>query len=207
MSCLFPIINNYSLKRININKYPWGWVSQKSIKKIIANSNSYKYQPNCFNSEINNKILIEEEEFNKGCRQGYKMIYFNFLEKKNFVKTKYTTPQLSLALNYISRKAEKQPKKLIDFYNLESKILTSWIEIGQANTNQNVVGILDLKLYKQELKNSNIGDCWEVYTGPLKQKVTVLYKNDTNYDVWEWEKCLMKQQEEWTVSNINEILK
>ena len=110
-------------------------------------------------------------------------------------------------MNYISRKAEKQPKKLIDFCNLESKILTSWIEIGQANTNQNVVGILDLKLYKQELKNSNIGDCWEVYTGPLKQKVTVLYKNDTNYDVWEWEKCLMKQQDEWTVSNINEILK
>ena len=91
MSCLFPIINNYSLKKININKYPWRWVSQKSIKKIIANANSYKYQPNCFNSEINNKILIEEEEFNKGCRQGYKMIYFNFLEKKNFVKKIYYT--------------------------------------------------------------------------------------------------------------------
>jgi hypothetical protein len=49
---LFPLINKYKLTRINYNKYPWGWQSQKMIKKIIINSNKIKYQPNGFNKNI-----------------------------------------------------------------------------------------------------------------------------------------------------------
>lgn len=203
---LFPVINKYTMKKINLNKYPWGWMSQKNIKKIIVNASKYKYQPNSFDSNIKQKLIIKESEFEKGCKQAYKTIYLNFISKTNFVKTKYTTPELSLAINYISKQLKKRPK-MIDFENMESKILTSWIEVGEANSNDHLMGKFDFNLYSQELKNSQISDCWEVYVGPLKQKVQVLYKHKNNYDVWEWEKCLMKEHDEWTVSNINDILR
>lgn len=205
-SCLFPLVNKYTIKKINFNKYPWGWTSQKNIKKIIVNANNYKYQPNCFDTNINQKLIIKEDDFEKGCKQAYKTIYLTFMSKTNFVKTKYTTPELSLAINYISKHIKKRPK-MVNFENVESKILTSWVEIGEANSNEHLMGKFDLNLYAYEFKNSQLSDCWEVYVGPLKQKVKVLYKHKNNYDVWEWEKCLMKEKDEWTVSNINDILK
>ena len=95
----------------------------------------------------------------------------------------------------------------MELSDLEPKILTSWIEVGRANTNNNLFGLVDMELITTEMKKSSASDLWDVYVGPLKQKVRVLYKNSERYDVWEWEKCLMKEKEEWTVSNINEILK
>ena len=200
----FPIINKYTLKKINIQKYPWGWVSQKQIKKIIATSEKNKYQENNFSKEINEKMKFDENEFTKGSIKAYNVIYNHFLMKNNFLNVTYTTPTLSNALNYITKKSSKINPLCLQ--ELESKVLTSWVEIGVANTNNHIMGKIDLELVKKELKNSNICDCWDIYVGPLKQKVKVLYKNKNRYDVWEWEKCLMKDQEEWTVSNINNIL-
>ena len=201
---LFPIINKYTLKNININKYPWGWASQKAIKKIITNSKQNNLL-NGFDEKINEKTKINKKDFEKGALQGYKRIYIHFLEKKDFLRVNYTTPELSNAINYINQFSEK--KYFVELSDLEPTILTSWIEVGQANTNNNLFGLVDMDLITTEMKKSSASDLWDVYVGPLKQKVRVLYRNSQRYDVWEWEKCLMKEKEEWTVSNINEILK
>ena len=205
MKCkLFPIINKYTLKNINIKKHPWGWASQKAVKKIITNSKQNNLL-NGFNEEINDKTKIDKIDFEKGALQGYKKIYIHFIEKKDFLRVNYTTPELSNAINYINQFSKK--KYFVELSDLEPTILTSWIEVGQANTNNNLFGLVDMDLITTEMKKSSASDLWDVYVGPLKQKVRVLYRNSERYDVWEWEKCLMKEKEEWTVSNINEILK
>ena len=205
MKCkLFPIINKYTLKNINIKKHPWGWASQKAVKKIISNSKQNNLL-NGFNEEINEKTKIDKIDFEKGALQGYKKIYIHFIEKKDFLRVNYTTPELSNAINYINQFSKK--KYFVELSDLEPTILTSWIEVGQANTNNNLFGLVDMELITTEMKKSSASDLWDVYVGPLKQKVRVLYRNSERYDVWEWEKCLMKEKEEWTVSNINEILK
>lgn len=205
MKCkLFPIINKYTLKTINIKKHPWGWASQKAVKKIITNSKQNNLL-NGFNEEINEKTKIDKIDFEKGALQGYKKIYIHFIEKKDFLRVNYTTPELSNAINYINQFSKK--KYFVELSDLKPKILTSWIEVGQANTNNNLFGLVDMELITTEMKKSSASDLWDVYVGPLKQKVRVLYRNSERYDVWEWEKCLMKEKEEWTVSNINEILK
>lgn len=201
---LFPIINKYTLKNININKYPWGWVSQKAIKKIITNGKQNNLL-NGFDEKINEKTKINKKDFEKGALQGYKKIYIHFLEKKDFLSVNYTTPELSNAINYINKFSKN--KRFVYLEELETNILSSWIEVGNANTNNNLFGLVDIELITTEMKKSSISDLWDVYVGPLKQKVRVMYKTRERYDVWEWEKCLMKEKEEWTVSNINEILK
>ncbi len=204
---LFPLINKYKLTKINLKKHPWGWKSQKMIKKLITNSNKTKYQPNGFDKNINEKVLINEDEFLKGVKMGYKTILRSFNEKIDFLDSKFMTPELSLAVNYINDINNNKKKEInINIDNLHCSILTSWIEVGQATTNKHFLGKLDLDLVEKEVKSSCVADCWDVYVGPLKQKVKVLYKTNERYDVWEWEKCLMKNYEDWTVSNINDIL-
>tara|TARA_Y200000002_G_C22643895_1_gene648246 strand:- start:469 stop:1101 length:633 start_codon:yes stop_codon:yes gene_type:complete len=204
---LFPLINKYKLTKINYNKHPWGWQSQKMIKKIIINSDKTKYQPNGFNKNINEKLKINEVDFLKGTKMGYKTIFKSFKNKINFLESKYMTPELSLAVNYINDINKNKEKEIkVDVDNLQCSILTSWIEVGQANTNKNILGKLDLDLVEKEVISSSVADFWDVYVGPLKQKVKVLYKTNKRYDVWEWEKCLMKNYDDWTVSNINDIL-
>ena len=83
----------------------------------------------------------------------------------------------------------------------------NWVEVGNASTNNFLFGIIDMDLVKTEIGKSSVSDMWDIYVGPLRQKVRVVYKTNERYDVWEWQRCLMKENDEWTVSNINEILK
>ena len=201
---IVPIIHRFNLRNIKPRKYPWGWRSQKEIRKILNNTTNIKYQSNMFNENIIKKTYINEEEFKEGTKYAYYTIYKNFYDQQNFLKKKYTTPQLSLAINHIISDIPKL--KNIKIKNLNSKILTSWIEVGNACSNNKLFGIWSCKHLKNELKKSNINNCWDIYIGPLKQKVKVLYRSDNRIDIWEFEKCLMEENEEWNVSNINEIL-
>lgn len=205
MKCrLFPLVNKYTLKKFNVNKHPWGWVSQKSVKKIII-KDKFEILMNDFDEEINKKMMLDTNNFEKGAVQGYKTIYKHFVKKEDFLSVNYTTPHLSNAINYINRFSIKNDTVSLD--ELEAKIMSSWVEIGNATTNNSLFGVIDMDLVKTEMGKSSIHDMWDVYVGPLRQKVRVLYKTKNRYDVWEWQKCLMKDNEEWTVSNINEILK
>ena len=205
MKCkLFPLVNKYTLKKLNVNKYPWGWISQKSVKKIIV-KNKPQFLTNGFDNNINKKINIDVNSFEKGALQGYKTIYKYFTDRKNFLHVNYTTPHLSNAINHINRFSKKSDKILLD--DLEAKIMFNWVEVGNASTNNFLFGMIDMDLVKTEIGKSSVSDMWDIYVGPLRQKVRVVYKTNERYDVWEWQRCLMKENDEWTVSNINEILK
>lgn len=206
MKCnILPLINKFKLRNINPSKYPWGWRSQKAIRKILIKSSNIKYQPNMFCKSISDKTILIDEEFKLGCKTGYKTLFNAFIDNENFLKHRYTTPELSQALNYISKNTNNFNSS-IELKNLESRILTSWIEIGYAKSNDKILGRWDLNYLKKELRNSNLQHCWDIYVGPLKQKVKVLYKIDNRIDIWEWERCLMDNDTDWTISNINEIL-
>ena len=197
-------IYKFKKKNINTNKYSWGWRSQKEIRKILRNTTTIKYQSNMFDENITTKSYINEKEFQIGSIQAYYKIYETFYDKQNFIKKKYTTPELSLAINHIISKKSKH--KIVKINNLNSKILTSWIEVGNTNENNRFMGKWDYNHIKKEFKKSNINNCWDIYIGPLKQKVKVLYKSENRIDIWEFERCLMENNKDWNISNINEIL-
>ena len=67
-------------------------------------------------------------------------------------------------------------------------------------------GVWDSEYLKKEITQSNISNCWDIYVGPLKQKLKILYISNNRLDVWEWERCLMKENSDWNISNINDIL-
>jgi hypothetical protein len=201
---ILPVIHKLNLRNIKPKKYHWRWRSQKEIRKILKKTTNIKYQSNMFDENIIKKTYIDEEEFKMGTKHAYYKIYENFYDQQNFLKTKYTTPELSLAINHIISEIPKL--KNIEIKGLESKILTSWIEVGNASANNRLFGIWSCKHIKNEFKRSNINHCWDIYVGPLKQKVKVLYKSENRFDIWEFEKCLMEENENWCISNINEII-
>lgn len=205
MKCkILPMIHKYQLRQINPNRYPWGWRSQKEIRKLLTNTSNLMYQPNLFDENINKKTKFYEKDVEYGTLIGYKRVYESFYKKENFINKSYTTPELSFAINRIIK--SKSKFNVINIDNIKSKVLTSWIEIGHATSNSKILGILDKKVIKKEISNSNISDCWDVYVGPLKQKVKILYISKNRLDIWEWERCLMIEDSDWNISNINNIL-
>lgn len=195
---LMPLIHKYTLQVIEPNKFPWGWRCQNDIKNILKSVPAYKYQPNMFDLEVQEKIKFNEPQFLLGANKGYETIFHHFKDKRNFIKKNYTTPELSRALNYINKIQDKQE---IIFKKPDVKILTSSILIEYAKSNDKIFGYFDI----QELQNDIPANLWDVYVGPLKQNVRVLYNIDEELHVWDWERSLMGN-DEWTVSNINEIL-
>tara|TARA_Y100000991_G_scaffold213996_1_gene200780 strand:- start:548 stop:1168 length:621 start_codon:yes stop_codon:yes gene_type:complete len=201
---ILPVIHKFNLRYIKPRKYPWGWRSQKEIRKILINTNNMKYQSSMFDNSIIEKTRINEDEFLLGSKEAYYKIHEHFYSKKDFLKTRYTTPELSLAINYISSNIDEI--KYYKIQNLDSKILTSWIEVGNATSNNRLLGYWDCKYIKKQIRNSNLSSCWDIYVGPLKQKVKVLYKNNKRIDIWELERCIMEEDSEWTIANINDVL-
>ena len=201
---IIPIIHKFNLRYIKPSKYPWGWRSQKEIRKILINTNYIKYQSSMFDDSIVKKTIIDEDDFLLGSKEAYYKTHERFYKKKDFLKTKYTTPELSLAINHIL--SNTNDIKYYDIEKLNSKILTSWIEVGNATSNNRLLGYWDCNHIKNQIKNSNLNNCWDIYVGPLKQKVKVLYKNDNRIDIWEFERCIMEDDSDWTISNINDIL-
>lgn len=82
-------------------------------------------------------------------------------------------------------------------HDLRCKILNSWIEVGNTNSNERLFGSWDYNNIKYEFRYSN---CWDVYVDPFKQKTKVFYKdNKGRIYIWEFEKCLMEINSEWSV--------
>ena len=193
-----PLIHKYTLQMIEPNKFPWGWRCQNDIKNILKSVSSYKYQPNMFDHQVQEKTRFNEPQFLLGANKGYETIFHHFKDEKDFIKKNYTTPELSRALNYINKTKDKQE---IIFKKPDVKILTSSVLIEYAKSNDKIFGYFDM----QELQNETPANLWDIYVGPLKQNVKVLYDINDEIHIWDWERSLMGK-DEWTVANINEIL-
>jgi len=153
----------------NIRKHPWGWKSQKEIRRLLIQT-----------GPINKTLIMNKNEFLLGSTQAYRTIHERFCKKKDFTKISYTTPELSLMINHIMHLTK--PIKYKPIQELMSKILNSWIEVGNANSNERLFGSWDYNHIKYEFRYIN---CWDVYVGPFKQKEKVIYKSDKGpIDVW-----------------------
>ena len=78
-------------------RFPWGWKSKDLIEKqkeTIINAENEPFYHNYHTFESN--YFLEHSKI------AYDVIYQNYLDKKDFLDTKYTTPSLSIALNKLS---------------------------------------------------------------------------------------------------------
>ena len=140
-----------------------------------------------------------------GVKYGYETIYDAYKNKINFLEEDYTSPSLSIALN------ELQSDRIIpelNFKNVGVKILDNWIEDTTINSNNKILGFFCRNEVVHHLVAGAIGpehrDIWD--QRGYKQIVRVVYKSPHRMDIWDWERDIMMSDQDWHVSNINEII-
>ena len=208
---VWPLLHRYELNsKLNIKKNPWGWISQEDIIKLSKNKIPKTNASSFSFNDWEDRSIIDNLEFKKGVKLGYKCIINSFYKKDNFLENCYLTPKLSIAVNDINdiilEQNIKYEKPELKFK--EIKNLGSWVEIGISKSNSKILGFWDKEFIKKEIITGGIGPeikyLWDQL--PLKQKVRVLYKLQNRIDIFEWERCLIEEDYEWKVSNINNII-
>lgn len=184
-------------KKINNYNFP-----NNDFSKIYINNNIKK--KNIINI---NKIEFNEYNFKKESTHAYKIIYNSYINNKDFQDYLYTTPSLSIALNNIrDNKDITKLDKYIYINNIE--ILDYWFEYGIVNTNNSIFGINNKDHLINELIIGMIGPEFKTLWDkkPIKQKVLIKYYSENYVDVLEWEKYVSIKNQNWYVSNINNII-
>lgn len=208
---IWPLIHKYNLNSsININKYPWGWISQNEIKMIAKQNVPETVENLHFPLGWKDKKFFHPVHFREGAKMGYNAVLNSFYDKDDFVENFYLTPNLSLAFNELNYEIESNNIKY-DIHctkNMQVEIIGSWIKVGNAKSNCKFLGLWGKDFIKHELMVGGIGPeirhLWD--QRPIKQIVRVLYKLDDRIDVFDWERCLMTEEYQWNISNINNIL-
>jgi len=184
-------------------KYPWSWRSKLNNKKLknIKNSVCSHFQSD------DNREFIHQFNFKKHSAESYKIIYTSYLEKKDFLDYCYMTPSLSIALNELRNNANiDNLTKNINIKN--TKIIDSWYEYGLTKRNDKLFGFYSKEELIHELIAGGLGPevrkIWDQQG--IKQKIKILYESDEYFDVLEWERNMMIPNQDWQVSNINNIL-
>lgn len=205
-SFFWPIIHNFKLNsEICLKKYPWGFISQASIENIIKK----EIPKSCYQVrkiELDN-LTFDKKEFYLGAEIGYKALCKKFLENQDFLEINYTTPKLSLGLNYILLQLDNKIIN-IDTSTIDIEILGIWEELGIAKTNDKFLGLWCKDMIKTELVTGGLGPevkiLWDQL--PMRQKVKVLYTSNNRKDILIWERELNKLEYQWTINNINGII-
>lgn len=184
-------------------KYPWGWRCQNIIKSI-ANKPKTK-QHIILPHEIDKYSDFYKTHFRLGCIQGYKMIYQSFNLKIDFLKENLTNPSLSIALNSLQR---KKSIPHLDLNKIETKIIDSWFEINTINSNDKFLGMYCNNEVINNFVAGTIGPeikhLWDQIG--YKQVIRVVYQLSDRIDVWDWERDIILPDQEWQISNINQII-
>ncbi len=204
---LWPLIHKFRLNPdVCLKNNSWGWISQNKIKQI-SNNNIPKNEIEDIDDQ-NERMFYHKYHFRKGVIQGYQTVYQSYCLDKDFIENCYTTPKLSLAINYLNSINSNIVIPNLSFKNMDINILGSWIETGFAESNDKILGLWDQEVLKHELIAGGLGPevrvIWD--QKPMKQKVRVLYQLSNRIDVWDWERCIMVPDSNWSVSNINNIL-
>ena len=156
-----------------------------------------------------NYHTFESKHFLENSKNAYNIIYKNYLDNKDFLDTKYTTPSLSIALNNLRSKTDddKLKKYPNDIDTLENFILSNKIDYDVTTCNYKFLGFTSKKEIEYNLimglANPNFAELKSQH--PTKQIINVLYISDNFYDILEWERDLLELNPKWQVSNINNI--
>lgn len=208
---IWPLVHKFTLQNnLCIIKYPWGWIPQKEITEFMNEPIPKTRNIAFFPEYWEEREFYHQYHFRDGARVGYKTIFNSYFNKEDFVNKYYTTPKLSLAINYFNYLLHdidiNTPN--INMEDMNIKILGSWISTGNATTNNDLLGLWNKEFIKKELVTGAIGPeikhLWD--KKPIKQTVRVLYELNDRIDIWDWERCLIDDSHTWTVSNINNIL-
>ncbi|VVU95488.1 hypothetical protein CPAV1605_1239 [seawater metagenome] len=205
-SIIWPFFHNFRLRAdICVKTNPWGLISQSEIKKLV----SLKVPDNIsksFPDNLQERSFFNQAVFLEGARLGYREIFKSFSNNIDYLEENYTTPKLSLALNQILSEHQINPR--LNLNKIDAEILGIWNDIGHATANDKVLGHWCNETIKHELIAGGLGPevriIWD--QKPIKQKVKVLYNVNNRIDVWEWERCLMMTNYNWTISNINGVI-
>jgi len=183
--------------------FPWGWRSQECIDKMISERFSTKVIPD--DSIIDNSYIYKTN-FTLGAKQGYYTIYQAYMENENFLNYSYTSPSLSLAINYLITLRKEKSKLNLD--NIKVDIIDNWIEKDTINSRDKILGFYDKDELIHHLIAGGVGpeflDLWD-QTG-YKQIVRVKYILDDRIDIWDWERDIIDENMPWQVRNINNII-
>ena len=203
------ILNLIYNKKLSNNlcstRFPWGWKPKDLIEKqkeTITNTENDKF--------YHNYHTFESKHFLEHSKIAYDIIYKNYLDKKDFLDTKYTTPSLSIALNKLRSKSDdvKLKKYPNDIKTMENYILSNKIEYNVTTCNYKILGFTSKKEITYNLimglASPNNNELKSQH--PTKQIINVLYLSDNFYDILEWERDLLELNPEWQVSNINNII-
>ena len=201
---ILKLLHNFKLcPKLCNTKYPWSWRSKLSNKNL--NYIKYSVCKNFYSED--NRDFIHQLNFKKNSAEAYKIIYNTYIENKDFLDYCYTTPNLSNALNQLRNNSNINGlSKKINIINI--KILDSWFEFGLTKSNNKILGLYNKQEIIHELLAGGLGPevrkFWDQQG--IKQKINVLYESDDYIDVLEWERNMMIPDQDWQVSNINQIL-
>ena len=182
----------------------WGFVSQEQL--------FYRKKNDCYSKMLHPTIeeqkKFDRNEFKIGATQGYRMIYQSFYQRNNFLESNFTTPKLSLALNYL-QKTTKHKDPILNFKNVSIQILDSNVEYGLVKSNDKILGLWTANCIKKDFLTGMVGPEFQTnwHQQPIRQNVIVLYEFGNRKDIWTWQRSFSVTKSYWIVCNINNILK
>ena len=192
------IIHN---KKINHSFFPNKYTSNLHFNKYIKKNN---YKDIIFDT---NKLIFNKHHFENESIDAYKIIYKSFINNQDFLNYLYTTSPLSIALNNIrNNKDIEKLDKDINIHNVE--IIDNWFEYGLIDTNNSIFGINNKNHLINELIIGIVGPEFKILWDkkPIKQKVLIKYYSENYVDILEWERYVSFKNQDWYVSNINNII-
>lgn len=207
---LWPIIHKFKIhNNLCLIKYPWGWMPESNIIDLkysipkteynIFFPENWQERERYFSTHLNIKV-----------KEIYSSIFNSYINNDNFIEKKNIIPKLSNALNFFNNTLIEYDikKPNMQILNINSEILGSWVSIGNSTCNTKFLGLWDKNQINNELIAGFIGPeikhTWDLL--PIKQNVRVLFQVDNRFDIWDFERCLMIENDNWKVSNINNIL-
>ena len=187
---------------INYIKYPWGWKSSRDIQAII----DYPISDQCISLDHERKY-IHEYKLNELTEEIYNKTYIAYINKYDFLNSSIFSPKLANGLNYL--RTNSNINNLTDTIKINKiTLIGNWIKQGRINNQTKLFGLYNEHEFIHEITTGMIGPeiqaMWDQQS--IKQKVRLLIKLDGRQDVFDFERDLMIQNDNWQLCNINRII-
>jgi hypothetical protein len=200
---LFKKIHKPILNKLCCNKkYPWGWMPSDYINNLKHTNKINHYK--ILYTDLDTHYY--EYDFCEGAKHAYNTIFDYYNNDKNFLEESFTSPSLSLGINYLI--SQKNIKNLEHPNIKEIRILDDWLEENYTFNNYKILGMWNNNEIEHSILAGVIGPeinyIWS--QNPIKQIVKVNFICENREDVWLFERCLFEQNPQWQIKNINNII-
>lgn len=186
-----------------VDRYPWGWLPSSYIA-TLNNKDQTREMGRLDPEEYG--IELDRESFRLGAVQAYNTIFHHYMKKKMFVLKDYTSPSLSIALDYLALIRHKDvclPPRISHVM-----IIDDWIEEESTFRNNKMLGLWNPEEMQHYVLSGVIGpEIQSIYDQkPLKHVVKTIFHCDERQDIWIFEQCLFDQDPQWQIQNMNNVI-